>query len=39
LLAEIEYRAKAAEGKVRHPSSRASGRTFELGQGRQASAR
>lgn len=31
LLAEIEYRAKSAEGKVRHPFSRACGRTYELG--------
>ena len=29
LLAEIEYRAKSAQGKVRHPSSRVCGRTFD----------
>ena len=29
LLAEIEYRAKSAEGKVRHPSSKACGRTCD----------
>src|SRR5258708_3151942 len=33
LLAEIEYRAKSAEGKVRHPFFKAFGRTYELGQG------
>jgi ATP-dependent DNA ligase len=35
LLAEIEYRAKSAEGKVRHPFSRACGRTYELGSSRE----
>jgi len=33
LLAEIEYRAKSAAGKVRHPFSRASARISD-GQGR-----
>jgi bifunctional non-homologous end joining protein LigD len=31
LLAEIEYRAKSAEGKVRHPFSRVSGKTCRNG--------
>jgi hypothetical protein len=29
LLAEIEYRAKSDEGKVRHPFSRAFGKTYD----------
>jgi hypothetical protein len=33
LLAEIEYRAKSAEGKVLHPFSRVCARIYECGPG------
>jgi bifunctional non-homologous end joining protein LigD len=29
LLAEVEYRAKSAEGKLRHPVFKGSGRTYD----------
>jgi bifunctional non-homologous end joining protein LigD len=38
LLAEIEYRAKSAEGKVRHPFFKVCGRTCDAGMPRSATA-